>query len=186
MPRIKDEIGKKYGRLLVVEYAGIDKYTHAQWKCICDCGDETIVSGTNLRKGGTKSCGCLRIETGQKNGRSTRLPDGEASLRGLYRKYRYGAIGRDLLFGISLEEFRGLTKSNCYYCGIEPKQKYDWAGRCPTEYIYNGVDRVDNTKGYIIDNCVPCCFSCNQAKAKQTKEEFISLVRRIYKNLELG
>lgn len=54
-------IGKRFGRLVVLEYAGEKK-----WKCQCDCGGTTIVSGTALNSGSTKSCGCLRIETAKR------------------------------------------------------------------------------------------------------------------------
>lgn len=53
--------GKRFGRLVVLEYAGEKK-----WKCQCDCGETTIVSGTALNSGSTKSCGCLRIETAKR------------------------------------------------------------------------------------------------------------------------
>lgn len=54
-------VGKRFGRLIVLEYAGEKK-----WKCQCDCGGTTIVSGTALNSGSTKSCGCLRIETAKR------------------------------------------------------------------------------------------------------------------------
>lgn len=59
--RGKNEIGNKYGRLTVVEPAGkIGK--NLAWKCKCDCGNETIVAGTYLRRGVSRSCGCLQKE----------------------------------------------------------------------------------------------------------------------------
>lgn len=55
-----NEIGNRYGKLEVIEYAGRDKRSNALWKCKCDCGNETIVAGIILRSGEVKSCGCLR------------------------------------------------------------------------------------------------------------------------------
>ncbi len=55
---IKDEIGNRYGKLTVIEYAGI-RNGKALWKCKCDCGNDTFVCGVNLRYGDTLSCGCL-------------------------------------------------------------------------------------------------------------------------------
>ena len=57
----KNEIGKRYNRLFVKEFAHI-KRRKAMWRCICDCGKETIVPGVLLRNGIAKSCGCLKIE----------------------------------------------------------------------------------------------------------------------------
>lgn len=53
-----DLIGQKFGRLTVVEHSLRKHY----YKCICDCGNETIVSFGNLKSGHSKSCGCLRKE----------------------------------------------------------------------------------------------------------------------------
>ena len=34
-------------------------HNRAKWECLCDCGKKIVVSGTNLRSGNTRSCGCL-------------------------------------------------------------------------------------------------------------------------------
>lgn len=54
----KDIIGKKFGKLTVLSRAG-NKGTVAAWHCVCECGNMTIVGGTHLRRGKTRSCGCL-------------------------------------------------------------------------------------------------------------------------------
>lgn len=46
-------------------------------------------------------------------------------------------------------------------------------------YPHNGVDRIDNNKGYEFNNCVPCCGDCNIAKHKLSLNEFISHARKI-------
>ena len=82
-----DLTGQRFGRLTVIKEA--DKYISpqglkfVQWLCKCDCGNDTIVLATNLKKGTTKSCGCYSIEqakkrlfkdlTGQKFGRLTAI-----------------------------------------------------------------------------------------------------------------
>lgn len=58
----KNEIGNKYGKLLVVERAENTKDGKTRWLCECECGNRLVVLGTNLRKGNTKSCGCLRAQ----------------------------------------------------------------------------------------------------------------------------
>ena len=52
-------IGQKFERLTVVSLAGKDKCSHSLWLCRCDCGNERIVEGSDLKRGRTKSCGCL-------------------------------------------------------------------------------------------------------------------------------
>ena len=59
-----DMVGGRYGRLVVVERAGsIGAAQHAAWRCVCDCGGETVVRGAYLRQGRIKSCGCRGKET---------------------------------------------------------------------------------------------------------------------------
>lgn len=54
-----DITGKKYGRLLVIGHYHSDM-KKSYWKCKCECGNEIICIGDNLKNGHTKSCGCLR------------------------------------------------------------------------------------------------------------------------------
>lgn len=58
----KDMTGEKFGRLLVLEMIYNDKH-RAFCKCICECGKEKIVLASNLKRGTTKSCGCLEKES---------------------------------------------------------------------------------------------------------------------------
>lgn len=57
--RFINEIGNTYGKLTVIELVGFNN-NYAEWLCQCDCGNQTIVKGANLRNGATHSCGCLR------------------------------------------------------------------------------------------------------------------------------
>lgn len=65
-PALKDLVGKRFGRLTVTAYAGKRSGMH-RWRCLCDCGKETVVGQTLLQSGKTKSCGCLQAETYQDN-----------------------------------------------------------------------------------------------------------------------
>ena len=57
-----DISGLKFGRLTVIAYIGRDDRNHATWSAKCECGNSINVTGTHLRSGNTKSCGCNRIE----------------------------------------------------------------------------------------------------------------------------
>lgn len=52
--------GKRFGRLVTIERVESAKGGHARWRCECDCGNETIVHANSLKRGFTKSCGCLK------------------------------------------------------------------------------------------------------------------------------
>lgn len=54
-----DEVGKRYGKLVVLEYVGKNKDKRSLWKCKCDCGNIKITTGKSLRAGFCTSCGCV-------------------------------------------------------------------------------------------------------------------------------
>lgn len=63
MSKRKDLTGQRFGKLTAVEYLSVTTHPDLKrgaWKCVCDCGNTTIVPPYELLSGGTKSCGCLR------------------------------------------------------------------------------------------------------------------------------
>ena len=61
---IKDISNKKFGFLTAIKYAGSCP-SGAQWECLCDCGNKTVVSLSHLENGTTKSCGCYIARNNQ-------------------------------------------------------------------------------------------------------------------------
>ena len=57
-----DLTGQRFERLVVIERAGVGLQGSVTWVCVCDCGNEAIVTSSNLRRGSTRSCGCLQAE----------------------------------------------------------------------------------------------------------------------------
>lgn len=79
-PPPKDYIGKRFGRLTVIEYGGREyrrteksRATVNLWKCRCDCGNEVTVPQSQLQSGVSRSCGCFQKEQAQA---TLRLVDG--------------------------------------------------------------------------------------------------------------
>lgn len=58
--RFIDLRGERFGKLIVIQYVGKNKHRQSLWSCKCDCGNNTVVTTQELRKGDTKSCGCLQ------------------------------------------------------------------------------------------------------------------------------
>lgn len=56
-----DLTGQVFARLKVLDKVVIENKS-IHWRCICDCGKESIVSANRLRIGKTRSCGCLQVE----------------------------------------------------------------------------------------------------------------------------
>lgn len=59
MKTATDITGQRFGRLVVVKRYGTNHDKRATWLCQCDCGKTVVVAGKQLRRGYTKSCGCL-------------------------------------------------------------------------------------------------------------------------------
>lgn len=98
-------------------------------------------------------------------------------IRCLMRSYYKGAIKRNLCFELSREEFEILILKNCYYCDDPPSLRLI----NNTPLICNGIDRVDNSIGYLIENCVPACKICNVMKSSKNRDDFINHCRKIVK-----
>lgn len=73
---LTDEIGNRYGRLLVIGRAENCKQGQARWRCRCDCGKECVVTGSNLRRGKQVSCGCYGHSVRSSNDVPTELRQG--------------------------------------------------------------------------------------------------------------
>ncbi len=84
-----------------------------------------------------------------------------------YSVYKRGAKVRKLLFLLTKKEFEHIISKCCVYCGDKDNI---------------GVDRVDNTIGYVLENCAPCCTMCNYMKTNNNKEVFIKQCKKIANN----
>lgn len=145
----KDITGQRFGRLVVIGRAGHSKNRRVLWNCQCDCGQRRVVAGVSLRRGDTKSCGCLSREiTGdvhRKHGKS-RTPlytvwKGMMTRCGLMGKPNKQEVKNYVNRGITVceewrvfENFERWALANGYAKGLE-------------------LDRRDNDKGYCPENC---------------------------------
>lgn len=167
--------GKKFGHLLVLErnydYGSGFSQKRGYWKCICDCCGKTVYASSTSLSGGLKtSC------------KTNHLEKGEAGFNFLFRNYKNGANLRGFEFNLTKEQFKKYTKENCFYCGSPPNQVHK---KEKDIYIYNGIDRINNSKGYVEGNVVACCGTCNMAKRRMSQEEFISWINKVYNNISI-
>lgn len=179
-PQFIDLTGKKFGRLYVIKRISWEKgkeHRQARWLCKCDCGNFAIVTGWPLRNGRTKSCGCYKREKILQQ----KIEPGKAIFNQLYNSYKIHSKRYKIKFSFDLtkNEFKKLTKQNCFYCNKKPSQILK-SRHNNGDYIYNGIDRLDNRQGYIIGNCVSCCKVCNMMKKDLGIEEFLKYIETIY------
>lgn len=133
----KDETGNTYERLTVIAFSHTNN-RYAHWKCKCICGNVVVVNGRDLRRGHSKSCGCLHNEGDHKT-------HGMSKKTGFYNVW-CGMRKRDYKYKVKVcERWRTfeLFKEDMYDSYLEHKSKHK----------YTSIDRIDNEKGYSPDNC---------------------------------
>jgi len=168
-----DLTGRVFGSVTVIAYSKTDK-KKAFFIGKCVCGTEKEFRGSYLLRSAHPSCGC-KIDRGAKTRGSVRKRMPDSVLRHQYRIYKYNAVARGHRFDLTLDEFKTLVESPCYLCGTlastNPKIYYR-GGRVRESIQVNGVDRLDNSFGYVAGNCKPCCRKCNHAKRDMSLEDF--------------
>ena len=164
--------GQRFERLVTLERTS-NRSGHIVWKCKCDCGNIVEVIASDLKRGTTRSCGCLVKDLAHTVSDST--------YKVLYRQYKRNARIRNLKFELDLIDFIELLSDNCFYCGSAPSNIMDRYLSHYNKVIYNGIDRVDNNEGYTVENVVTCCEQCNKAKRDLTLKQFINWINRVYK-----
>lgn len=138
--------GKRFGRLLVIERAGQNK-----WKCKCDCGNEVTVLGSNLTRGNSTSCGCYANELNSI--RSTTHGDSKKDSK-YHRLYK-------IWTGMKTRCYNSHTKQYKYYGKNGIKLCDDWLAysnfkQWSIENGYNDsltIDRIDINGNYCPENC---------------------------------
>lgn len=187
---LPDLAGKKFARLMVIKFSGYDANRSRMWLCQCECGNEATLRTCDLTCDNTRSCGCLgrEVKSALKPHRRRNGPlyigFGINARNRLIGNYDLRCRRQEIVWALTIEQAEVLFKGNCHYCGAKPSQVSRPRAAFTGEYIYNGIDRVDNSRGYESDNVVSCCKNCNRAKRDMAYEDFIAWAERLYTHLE--
>ena len=161
--------GKKFGGLTVKQLGRVRRTDRPQYKyyffCECECWNHTIKNPSPVKSGKVKSCGCWF----RGNQFRVKKERGESWFNCKYYAYKQKAEKRWYEFNLSKEQFRHIITQPCIYCGRQNTQVRFPNSR--SEFRYTGIDRYDNTKWYVIENCVPCCYICNGIKMNHSIED---------------
>jgi hypothetical protein len=145
-------IDQKFGRLVVLSFERSDGNYNKYWRCLCDCGKETVVVGDKLRSGRTKSCGCygaeIRANLVKKADEERRLYTKKSYQAMINRCHnpnapnysRYGGKGISVCDRWRFGE-NGKSGWLCFFEDMGPK---------PTGH---SIDRIDGDKTYYPENC---------------------------------
>jgi hypothetical protein len=169
-----DIIGRKFGKLLVV-----NKITKTQYTCQCECGVQKVIKKKHLLGGNTKSCGCLR------SGNTIFINRDEPRISTALAVYRQSYKDGDLSF----DDFLLLSQQSCNYCGDPPTNTYNIFKNKKKKTIfaiengnftYNGLDRINSSIPHNLNNSVPCCKWCNYAKRERSVQDFVEHAGKIW------
>jgi len=174
--RRKDITGQVFGKLTVIGFSHVTENGQAKWDVSCECGGSNKVTYGNLIYGNTLTCGCSR-----KEGRNKKAV-GVSSFNNRYGSYKQAAKVRNLIFDLSKDQFKEIVTQPCHYCGSEEFMPFT-AQNCNGHFYGHGVDRIDSSKGYFIENCLPCCRRCNTMKLDMPYDVFINHMKKILNHL---
>lgn len=173
MAKFNDLTGRTFGLLTVLpgpsRKVGTDKRVRTFWKLQCACGNEDEAQSNVLTSNHKVSCGC---RTGSP------LPDGVAESRNRFRSYQAAAKARGFSWELSFDEFIAIGSQPCTYC-LAPAPEKRMRPYLKGSFAFNGIDRVDSSRSYVLANCVACCSVCNRMKGTLSFDEFINQCRQI-------
>jgi len=143
----------------------------------CDCGNEKWIRLRSILLGQSKKCGCGN------NKLKTEDPE-VRSIRYLMAYSTTSAKDRNLTFELSHEQVKALIFKPCHYCNSMPRHheaKSISKFKDTKELLapFNGLDRIDSSKGYSVENVVPCCTTCNLMKSDHSLQEFKDHIARV-------
>ena len=167
--RVVDISGKRYGHLEVKGIAGKSKEGRTVWNCICICGNQKVLSKSQLDCGQHTSCGC------QKRKKYLGEMCGEVWNKYLYRSKVEGIelnISKEYAYNLYLKQ-----NKKCYYTGLDITFCYSLhqqkKGVGPKQTA--SLDRKDNNLGYIEGNVVWVHKNVNAMKNCLSHEDFIKI-----------
>lgn len=181
---LKISINQKFGRLIVIKRLPNDTSKRTKWICKCDCGKEIIVTSHDLSRKdgkGTKSCGCYLRDINR-----NRLFKGTKNISHTYfTSLRNGAKARKIDFNIKIEYIQELLEQQDYKCALSNLNIQCSKNTNKNSVLYQeqtaSLDRIDNSKGYIIGNVQWVHKNVNIIKRELNEKDFISLCGSIYK-----
>ena len=119
----------------------------------------------------TKTCSSCREQNQKQDKRRDKIHRNllvKKNINQSFRSYTKEAKRRNIEFNLSKDNFFDIIKNNCYYCGEMNQEKK-----------FNGIDRMDSSVGYLLENCVSCCSLCNYLKNKTPIDIFMKRLQHM-------
>lgn len=164
-------IGKTINNIKVVDFVMKDSQSRTYMLVECQrCGYGSVMRSDHLSnpKAKLSTCSHCRQDYAKEKIKERALSPERKALHLKYQSYKSNAKTRNLRFNLTLEEFESITKENCHYCGDSEV----------------GVDRINNREGYVENNVVPCCTTCNMMKKDLEYDAFLAHVSKVQRLVE--
>jgi hypothetical protein len=183
----EDVSGQVFGCLTAIKPIGYffdkNKKRKMSFLCLCVCGSQVIARTNNLKvshkQGRPVSCGCKNSLRTIEFNKLTKTKMWRCTKSSVLQSYKAGAKSRKIPFLLTKDSFYELTQQNCFYCERPPSMVRQARNGKLSNFIYNGIDRVDSSKGYTKDNCVSCCKLCNKMKLDFDLKDWLSTIEKI-------
>lgn len=172
-----DLTDKIFGKLIVIKDTGKRKSRRPIWLCRCECGQEVEVLGKYLLVGDTKSCGCF----------SKCNAHNRQGYKGLGQSYVYcvksNAKRRGIPFNLSAEELYLKLEEQSFRCKISDVDIV-LCDNYRDQYTNQtaSLDRIDNSKGYTLDNVQWVHKTVNIMRNKLSIQDFLEWCNLISRN----
>jgi hypothetical protein len=158
-------IGKKFGKLFVVEFYKIIKGSYL-WKCECECGNVSFPTTRNLNKGNSTSCGCNLFRKGNchPNWKNTISLEDRINKRSVVKNPLYSQWIKDVLKKYHYECFLTQSKIN-----LQVHHLYSWNAYPDLRYDINN--------GVVLSKSIHILFHKKYGKGNNTSEQFKDFVK---------
>lgn len=169
-------VGNRYGHLVVIKQVESRKDHNRQWLCKCDCGNEKVWTTGALTEGSSQTCGCSRKRSGEQHANWS----GHKEISGGYwTNIKNGATDRTLIFDLTIEQAWDLFIRQERKCAISGISLIMHKGGKRTAQTAS-LDRIDSTKGYVLDNVQWVHKDINYMKLDHTMSKFLNWIDIIY------
>ena len=169
--------GKHFGECLVLEKMPLSGPAGTRWKSRCNCGNEFVAYGYQLKNGHTRSCGCIQPYIASR--RLSKRP-----YEFLFNILKHNAKVAHRECDMTYDEFVKFTSTEiCHYCG----DKVIWNSHRQRKKNYSSayhLDRKDNSQGYTTPNCVVCCSLCNSTKTNQFSYDEMCEIGKVIREIK--
>jgi hypothetical protein len=181
-PRIKNILGLPFGRLTVQAFAGLDRRGKALWTCSCECGGEITTAVQSLKRGRTRSCGCLQREVTAARTVACFTKHGETSNGRRSAEYRAWCSMKTRCYNSSVESWDDYGRRGIQVCKRWRDSFENFLadmGRRPSPR--HSIERKDNDGNYEPGNCVWATRTVQARNTRSTKltEEIAATIRRL-------